>query len=286
MTNSPSKSDVTFAFFGTSHIAVHVLDALEAAGLLPALVVTLPPPPRGRGMQAKPTAVEAWARVRDIPLAHDWREFETRAWDIAIVVDYGKLLPQRMLDIPRCGFLNVHPSLLPRLRGPSPIRSAILHDERDTGVTVMRVDAELDHGPIVAQKKVVPPQWPLKNSQFEAFLMSAGGALLTQVLPLYMEGEIEAREQNHDLATFSEKFSKEDGLLDLHGDPYKNLLKIRALEGWPGTYAFFERAGKRLRVQILDAHLDGSKLAVDWVKPEGKREMSYEDFLRSGAKPI
>jgi methionyl-tRNA formyltransferase len=297
MTKSPKKIDLAanagstrshigFAFFGTSHIAVYVLEALLQADLVPTLVVTLPPTAQGRGMEAQSTAVEEWAKAHEIGVAYDWKEFETSTWDVAIVVDYGKLLPKKLLDIPRCGFLNIHPSLLPRLRGPSPMRSAILHDEREVGVTIMRVDEELDHGPIVAQKKVPVPKWPVKNSELEALLVPAGGALLAQILPYYVAGEIEAREQNHDLATFSEKFEKEDGLLDLHDDAYKNLLKIRALEGWPGTFAFFERSGKKIRVQIIEAHLEGKSLALDLVKPEGKREMPYADFLRSGAVPL
>ncbi len=280
------KSDLKFAFFGTSHIAVYVLEALAHAELLPTLVVTLPPLSRGRRLETQPTAVEEWARAHSIPVVHDWQEFESGTWDVAIVVDYGKLLPKKLLDIPRSGFLNVHPSLLPRLRGPSPMRSAILHDEREVGVTIMRVDVEMDHGPIVAQKKISLLEWPIKNSELEALLVPAGGALLAQILPHYVMDEIEAREQNHDLATFSEKFEKEDGFLDLKGDAYKNLLKIRAFEGWPGTFAFFERGGKKIRVHILKAHLERGKLILDVVKPEGKREMPYADFLNSGAQPL
>lgn len=277
--NNPQQ--IKFAFFGTSHIAVWVLDELLKAGLVPALMVTLPEKPKGRGLAPRPTAVASRAQVAGIAVATDWKAFEAGTWDVAVVVDYGQFLPKKLLDIPAHGFLNVHPSLLPRLRGPSPMRSAILHDERETGVTVMLVDEEMDHGPIVAQKKIVAPNWPVKNSELERLLAPEGGRLLAQILPEYVAGHIEPREQNHDLATFSEKFSKEDGLLDLNEDAYKNLLKIKAFEGWPGTHAFFKRAGKQLRVQILDAHMEGSKLIIDTVKPEGKREMPYADFARS-----
>ncbi len=287
MMNNPSKSKIRFALFGTSHIAVYVLDALLSADLVPALVVTVPNKPKGRGLEERPTAVESWARAHGIEVAHDWKAFEASEWDVAVVVDYGKMLSRTVLDVPKKGFLNVHPSLLPRLRGPSPMRSAILHDERETGVTVMLVDEEMDHGPVVAQKKVLIPDWPRKNSELEKLLVPEGGRLLAQILPEYVFGNIEPREQNHDLATYSEKFSKNDGLLDLKADPYQNLLKIKAFEGWPGTFAFFERADKRIRVQILEAHLDTrGALVIDTVKPDGKKEMSYEDFLRSGARPL
>jgi methionyl-tRNA formyltransferase len=284
-------TDIRFAFFGTSHIARY---ALEAAGLRPACVVTMPDAPRGRGLALSPSAVAEWASAREIPILKPERldeafiaEFGASSWDVCVVVDYGRILPQALLDIPRRGFLNVHPSLLPRLRGPSPIRSAILRDEKDTGVTLMLVDAKMDHGPIIAQKRVDIPEWPPHNAELERILMTEGGALLCAMLPVWVAGDIEAHEQNHDIATYCEKFTKADGELDLSADGYHNLLKIRAFEEWPGTYARFERGGKRIRVQILDAHLDPAdgRLKIDTVKPEGKNEMRYEDFLRSGAVP-
>ncbi len=294
MMNPREKNkEIKFAFFGTSHIAVYVLDALEAAGFIPNLIVTQTPKPYGRGLEILPTEVETWARKRSIAVAYDFNEFERAKSDVAIVADYGKLIPKKLIDMPRRGFLNVHPSLLPRLRGASPIRSAILNDER-TGVSVMLVNEGMDEGPIVAQKKIDVAPWPPWNSKLEKTLMQEGGILLAQILPQWISGYIDAHEQNHDIATYSEKIKKEDGLLDLKDDPYKNLLKIRAYEGWPGTYTFFERPStssgqapaKRIRVGIIDAHMETNRLIIDTVKPEGKREMSYEEFLRSGAKPI
>ena len=284
--NLSMTKKLRFAFFGTSHIAVYVLDALAQANLMPALIVTQPPKPKGRGLGEKPTQVELWARDGGIPVSHNTQEFESGKWDVAIVVDYGNMLPKNILDIPKRGFLNVHPSLLPRLRGASPIRSAILNDERTTGVSVMLVSEGMDEGPIVAQKKIEVTPWPIGNAALETMLMQEGGKLLAQIFPQWVAGEVDAHEQNHDVATYSEKIVKEDGLMDLQGDPYKNLLKIRAYEGWPGTYAFFERGGKRIRVGIIDAHVANGKLVIDRVKPEGKKEMAYVEFARSGAKPI
>lgn len=285
-TNQKNSSDIRFAFFGTSHIAVYILEALETASLWPKLVVTLPPKPKGRGLELQPTAVEEWARQRDILVVYDTEGFVKERWDVAVVVDYGKMLPNDLLTIPQTGFLNIHPSLLPRLRGASPIRTAILKDERSTGVSIMVVTEGMDEGPIVAQKKITPDVWPIGNAELERILLQAGGTLLAQVLPQWVAGEITAQDQNHDIATYCEKVEKEDGLLDLRADPYQNLLKIRAYEGWPGTFAFFERAGKKIRVSILDAHVEGKKLIIDAVKPEGKRDMPYSEFIRSGARAI
>lgn len=276
---------IKFAFFGTSHIATMVLDQLERASLVPSLVITMPPRRKGRGMQEAPTDVDAWARERHITVEYDWTNFENEQWDVAVIVDYGKILPDSLIAIPQKGFLNVHPSLLPRFRGASPMRSAILSDEKETGVSIILVDSLMDHGPIVAQKKVAIQNWPIKNSELETILLPIGGSLLAQILPAYVAGDIEPVEQNHDVATYCTKFTKEDGLLDISGNARENLLKLRAFEGWPGTYAFFERAGKKIRVAILDGHIEGSRFVPSLVKPEGKTEMSYADFVRSGAKP-
>lgn len=116
--------------------------------------------------------------------------------------------------------------------------------------------------------------------------MREGGRLLAQILPQWIAGEIEAQPQNHDVATFSEILKKEDGLINFRESPRKNLLKIYAYEGWPGTYAYFERAGKKIRVGIIDAHIEKDELVLDVVKPEGKKEMRYDEFERSGAKPM
>lgn len=284
---------VPFIFFGTGEIAVGVLNELESSSLLPALVVTSSDRPAGRGGALSASPVKTWAMARNLEILQPEKldsefcsKLQATGYQLFAVVDYGAFLPKKLLAIPKHGTLNMHPSLLPRLRGPSPIRSAILNDEKEVGVSVMLVDEKMDHGPIVAQRKVAMPEWPPRGRELDALLASSGGKLLAEIMPLRVSGAVEAHEQNHDVATFSQMFSKEDGLLDLvHGDPYQNLLKIRAFEGWPGTYTFFERAGKRIRVQILDAYLDGKKLLINRVKPEGKQEMSYDELVRSGAKP-
>ncbi len=287
------KDNIRFAFFGTFPLAEAVLDALESAGFLPALIVA--------GSDARDTRTKEtifppekkWALDRNIPVIQPEKidadliaMLEKESWDVFIVASYGKILPKKLLDIPRRGTINMHPSLLPRLRGPSPIRSAILNDEKNTGASIMLLDEKMDHGPLIAQKKVSVDPWPPHGYDLDMLLAKEGGSLLAQILQEWVDGEIDAREQNHDVATYCKIFTKEDGMLDLRDDPYKNFLKIRAFEGWPGTYAFFERDGKKIRAKILDAHITNGKLVIDRVIPEGKREMSHEDFLRSGARII
>jgi len=292
-----------FVFFGTPQITVVALEELEKKSLVPALIITAPDAPQGRGLKLTPSPVAVWAKHHSIPTLKPEKLdqafiFSLQATssklqvNLFVVVAYGHILPQTLLDIPKHGVLNMHPSLLPRLRGPSPIRSAILTDEKEVGVSVMLLDEKMDHGPIIAQKKVMIDTWPPSGKELDELLAHEGGKLLAEYLPRWVVGEIEAHAQNDDLATYCKMFTKEDGLLDLSADPYHNLLKIRAFEGWPCAYALFERNNERTRVKILDAHLDGArgatapKLVIDRVKPDGKSEMNYQDFLRSGAQPV
>lgn len=284
--------DVRFAFFGTPEISVTVANELEKAGYVPALVITRMDAPVGRGKVLTPPPMKVWAEARGIDVLQPKKITEdviatlhNTEWDLFIVAAYGRLLPQALLDIPQKSTLNVHPSLLPKLRGPSPIRSAILTDEKETGVSIMVLDADMDHGPLLGQTTVQLDTWPPHAIELENILATEGGRLLAEILPQWLDGTLTAVEQDHTQATFCKMLRKEQGLLNLADDAYANLLKIRAFEGWPGTYTFFERRGERIRVQILDAHLEGKTLVIDTVKPEGKNAMKYADFLRSGAVP-
>ena len=286
------KNNIHFAFFGTAPLSEGVLSALEETGFVPALIIAGADTKDIRTKEMVSPPEKRWAESRSIPVVQPEKmdqdfvdSLSKEVWDVFVVASYGKILPKKLLDIPRRGTVNMHPSLLPRLRGPSPIRSAILNDEKSTGVSIMLLDEKMDHGPLIAQKRVPIDQWPPRGHELDRLLAHEGGALVAQILREWVGGEIDAHEQNHDVATYCKIFTKEDGLLDLNDDPYTNLLKIRAYEGWPGTYAFFERDGKKIRVKILDGHLSQNKLVLDRVIPEGKREMTYAEFLLSGARP-
>ena len=197
-------------------------------------------------------------------------------WDLFIVAAYGKIIPQSILDIPKYGTLNVHPSLLPKLRGASPIQSAIL-EENSTGVTIMLMDADMDHGPILAQEPT-DIHWPPKASELEKVAAAQGARMLSEVIPAFVAGTLHPIAQNHDAATFIKKIAKEDGLIDLAGDPEKNFRKIQAFDIWPRTYFFTERNGVQTRVIITDAALEDGKLLIKKVIPEGRKEMDYKNL--------
>lgn len=305
------------AFFGTSDIAVQALEHLHEADLTPALIVTAPDRPKGRGLALSPSPVKEWALLHGIPVIEPEAlgdippELEKapsgEPWDVFVVVSYGRMIPRKILDLPLRGALNVHPSLLPKLRGPSPLESAILEDMRETGVTIMLLDEEMDHGPIVSQARITVEDWPPKALMLEKLLGDVGGELLVEAIVPWINGDIMEEKQDDDVATYTRKFTKEDGLIDLSGDPYANFRKIQAFSERPGTYFFVypersrgaeknlpapqskasrQAGGKKIRVKIADAEYlpaqagKGGVLTITRVIPEGKKEMDYEDFRR------
>ena len=203
-------------------------------------------------------------------------------WDFFVVASYGRMLPREVLALPRYGALNIHPSLLPKYRGPSPYISAILEDERETGVTIMMMEEKMDTGPVVAQAKleIVPEDWPPKGLLLSQMLFTEGANLLAEALPLLMLGELKLEPQRESAATYTRKYKDADALVDLHGDGRQNLLKIRAFDHEPRAH--FVLQGKR--VIITDASWQDGKLEILKVIPEGRKEMSYADFLRGQRK--
>ncbi len=280
-------------FFGTSELSVTVLEELQKAGLLPKAVICAEDKPVGRKMIITPPPAKVWAEHRGILVFQPATLREEKELnitekiknlvpncDLFIVASYGKIIPQAMLDIPKHGALNVHPSLLPRLRGPSPIQSAILTEE-ETGVSIMLLDAEMDHGALLVQEKVEVTPWPPYAEELESILAHRGGRILAEIIPKWIRGEIQSTEQDHSKATICKKIQKTDGEVDLvSGDPYEIFRKVRAFSGWPGTYFFTDYNGMRIRVLITKADFENNTLVITHVKPEGKKEMSYADFLR------
>lgn len=292
METSNGTSSIRIAFFGTAHISVIVLEEMVREGLMPSLIVTAPPKQKGRGLALAPSEVKVWADAHGIPTMEPVkldsefsRQLSMANCQLFIVASYGKIIPRTVLDMPKHGTLNMHPSLLPHLRGASPITSAILEDipissAHEAGATIMLIDEEVDHGPIVAQEKITIDHWPPKGSELEEALGVLGGKLLAQTIPNWVLGKIQPREQNHKEATYTKKASKESGHINLADDPVRMYRKIRAFDVWPRAYFITERNGREIRVVVTDAKIEEGKLIPLRVIPEGKKEMGYEDFLR------
>lgn len=283
---------IKFVYFGGEPLGVPALKELQKAGFLPSLVVANPDRPAGRGRRLSPPPVKVWAEERDIEV---WQptDFSDQAtiteklsdYDLFIVVAYNHILPTWLIELPEHKTLNLHPSLLPKYRGTNPIRTAILEDDKDTGVTIIQLDQKMDHGPIVAQQpiEISAAEWPLPGTELDSSLARLGGQLLASVLPSWTQGKINPLPQDHTQATFTKKMAKADG--ELHIDPhnlpagdeaYQTLLKIRAYDGWPGT--FFIHEGKRFKITEANLTQDGS-LDIVKIIPEGKKETGFCSYF-------
>jgi methionyl-tRNA formyltransferase len=262
-----------FAFFGSSMFSVFLLNSLKEKGWLPALIISTPDKPQGRKLVLTPTPVSVWAKENNIsliaPASLKVEIPELHGFDLFIVASYGKIIPQAILDMPKDGVLNVHPSMLPKYRGPSPIQSAMLDDDKNTGVTIMLLDALMDHGPIIAQEKIEIKEW-LPLLDMKKVLAEKGAALLVENF------KNTPVEQNHDLATYTKKITKEDGLIDFTSDPYLNYRKFLAFSGWPSVYYFVDN----VRVKITKARFEKQAFVIKKIIPEGKSEIDFNEHYR------
>ena len=268
---------IRFIFFGSSNFSVNVLDRLEGHNLSPVAVVTLPDKPKGRKLILTENPVKVWAKERNIKVIDSVEGIKA---DLFVVASYGKILPKELIFTPEHKTLNIHPSLLPRLRGPAPIQGAIL-EEKETGVTIIRLDEKMDHGPIIARESVSFDKWPDKYEVLEKRLAETGADLLVKILPDWLDGKIEEKPQEESGATFTKKIRKEDGLINFNEPAEVNLRKIYAYHIWPEAYFFFKRKdGREIRIIIKDAKIVNNEINFLRVVPEGKREMAWDEFLR------
>ena len=178
--------------------------------------------------------------------------------DVAVVAAYGKIIPPEALAIPRFGFVNVHPSLLPSYRGPSPMQAAIANGDAETGVTLIVLDADVDHGPIIAQERVTLSP-TIARRALEGELAERGAALLARVLPEYLAGRIVPTPQDHARATVTPLLSRDDGRMDWNASAAAIERNVRAYEGWPGTWCVLPNAQ---RLKVLRAAVNGPTTAA------------------------
>lgn len=275
-----------FAFFGSDEFSIIVLEQIIAEGFVPTLCVTQPDKPKGRKLVLTPTPIKEFCIQHNIPVITpdklDVREIESYSdsrFDFFVVASYGKIIAQKILDIPAHGCLNVHPSLLPEYRGASPIETAILNDTKNTGVTIMLMDAQMDHGPILAQQTHTFTDWPQTKKEVHDTLATLGGTMLAETISPFLAGEIEPKVQDHTQATFTKMIRKEDGQITLSDADRTTYLKYLALTPWPGLFFFIEKQNRQIRVKIESAHFDSENgFVIDTVIPEGKNSMSFESF--------
>lgn len=251
------NSALKIVFFGSSQFSKYVLEELEKAGFSPVLNIT--------------------SAKEDLPME---KLLELNP-DVFVVASFGKILPKKLIEIPKLKTLNVHPSLLPVLRGPAPIQGTIL-GLGSPGVTIIRMDEKMDHGPIVAQEPVNINPFPDHYAIVEEKLGRAGGKLLVKVLS--KPSPWTETPQDDSRATYIKMIKKEDGLIRLTDNPEKNLRKVLAYSNWPGAYILFAtKMGKEIRVVIKNAKIINDQFIPTRVIPAGKKEMDWQDFLRGNA---
>jgi methionyl-tRNA formyltransferase len=293
-------------FMGTPRFAVPTLDALADAHQVVG-VVTQPDQPAGRGREVRQSAVKQTGLQRDLPLfqPRSLRTPEALAqlaeWDpeVIVVAAFGQILSQDVLDLPSHGCLNVHASLLPRWRGAAPVAAAILAGDEVTGVTIMKLDAGLDTGPILAQRAE-----PIRPDDTRATLAKRlsylGAELFAETLPAYLTGDLEPQPQAQEGATLADQLRKEDGQLDWSRPATELDRKIRAFTPWPSAFTFWDN--RRLKVleaaplpdwqgsappgTVVEAEAGAAvvtsegALRLEKVQLAGKRAMEIEPFLR------
>lgn len=266
------------AFFGTPKIAQIVLEKLINSPYKPQIVVTGPDTKVGRGQKLEASPVKKTATEHNIKVLQPENlsslisQLSTLNLDLAILVAYGKIIPNDILQIPSFGFVNVHPSLLPKFRGPSPITTPILAGDKTTGVSLIVLDSELDHGPIIAQKEIVISPSDTHDS-LGTKLTTTGAKLLLETLPEYLAQNITPEQQDHDLATYTQKITKESGKIDISNPPDQITLDrmIRAYFPWPTVWAEIDEKNIKF-------------LPENKIQMEGKKPMLIKEFLNGYPK--
>jgi methionyl-tRNA formyltransferase len=302
---------LNLVFCGTPCFAVPTLDKLVEAGFHLRLVVTQPDRPKGRGLDLVSSPVKQRALQLGLPIAQPASirtndafraQMTTLKADAIIVVGYGRIIPQWMLDLPRLGNINLHASLLPKYRGAAPIQWAIAQGETVTGVTTMKIDAGLDTGDILLQEEI-PISSDDTAETLSPKLASVGADLTVKTLRGLQAGTVHPRPQDHSHATLAPILKKEDGLIDFSRPASEVLNRLRGFQPWPGAYTRFR--GKNLQIwqaRLVDQAVRSSALKVEGnrllagcglgtaielleLQLEGKKRTFVSDFLR-GYRPL
>lgn len=311
-------SKTSVIFFGTPEFAVPALSALYDAGYEIKAVVTAPDKPVGKKQIITSSPIKQFTLEHGLNILHPESLKNSPGLvsglmsfvaDVGIVVAYNKIIPKEIIDIFPRGILNIHPSLLPKYRGPSPIQSAIFAGETETGVTIMKIDEELDHGPTLATTR-----YSLLATRYcpeiAKELSELGARLLIETLPKYLNGEATPQKQNHSEATYTKKFTRDDGRIDWSKPAEEIYGQIRAMGAEPGVWTTWngkvlnilkthplpfcsiehgtpgkvEMLDKEVVVQtgIVDAKTNQSaacRLVLDKIQLEGKKRMSAKEFV-------
>ncbi len=301
------SSKVKIIFVGTPEFGAIILDKLIQNNLKPLLVITAPDKQVGRKQILTPPPVKILAEKYKIPILQPDKikdttyEIQNTNPDLIVVAAYSQIIPNDILKIPKYGCLNIHPSLLPRWRGPSPIQFAILNGDDKTGVTIIKMTEEIDAGPILRQKEIKIEEKETYTTLHNK-LGKLGGNLLIETIPKLINNEIEVINQDESKSTYSKFLKKEDGKIDWKKSAREIERQIRAFNPWPGSFTMW----KKRRIKILKARVlekintltypvgktlvapqnelcvqtGKGFLIIEKLQLEGKKEMASEEFIR------
>jgi methionyl-tRNA formyltransferase len=296
-------------FIGTPKFASIILEKLINGGYKPVLAITSPDKPAGRKQVLTPSKVKITAQEQNICIEQPEKissiknKISSIKPDLIILAAYGQIIPKDILNIPKFGAINIHPSLLPKYRGASPIQSAILNKDKETGITIYFMDEKMDHGPIISSIR-----HNISNDIFYEKLChelaDAGADLLLKTLPKIESGKIKPKLQDDSKATYTKIIKKDDGRINWSQSAQATERKIRAYNPWPGCFTFWKKNGKMLRIKILKAEArilsektsagkiissSGNEilvsckenfLSIKELQLEGKKPMKSNEFLK------
>ena len=314
MKNSKSK----IIFIGTPEFGAIILEKMIKNGYKPGLVITAPDKPVGRKLAITPPPVKVLAKKHKITVLQPGKILDSKSQiqefnpNLIIVAAYGQFFPKEILEIPTHGCLNVHPSLLPKYRGPSPIPHAILNGDRKTGVTILLIDEKTDHGPIIAQRTLVIEEQETAETLYNK-LANLGANLLMEIIPQWIKKMIKPKPQDDARASFTEILTRERGRINWKKTAEDLEKEVRAFYPWPGSYTFWQKISKLVIIKVLKARVykapggiaypvgkvlvvpqneigiqcgkgflggAGDFIVIEKLQMEGKKEMAAEDFLR------
>ncbi|HOK97195.1 MAG TPA: methionyl-tRNA formyltransferase [Candidatus Paceibacterota bacterium] len=301
---------MNFIFFGSNNFSKMILEGLIQKGFKPLLVVAPERKPQSKNKKLLISVVEELALKENILVTTPsnlneesfLNQIKNLKTDFALLSAYGKIIPLTLLQMFPKGFLNLHPSLLPKLRGATPIQTAILNNEPETGVSLFLMDEKIDHGPIIAQKKVEVDISTVNFLELSQKLAEGGVNLIVENLEKYLKGEIVAIAQDDSQATYCHKITKEDEKINWSEDALAIDRKVRALNPNPGTYTLlnnkifkiikgncFNDSDIRINKKPGEIFEFNQKMAVkcgkgfyliEEIKPEGKKIIKASDFLK------
>lgn len=255
------KENLKIIFMGTSWIAKEVLASLLEEKYNIIAVFTQPDKKTGRKQEIEASPVKKIAQMKKIPIFQPKKideeiieKIKELSPDLIVVFAYGKIIPKEVLEIPKFKCLNIHPSLLPKYRGPSPIQNAILSGEEKTGITIMIMDEKVDHGDILFQTEV-----PIDNDETSADLFQKisilSSKLVTDKFPLWIQGKIKPKKQDDEKATYCQLIEREDGHVFWNEEAQEIYNKFRAFHPWPGIFSIFENNGVLTRIKLVKINL-------------------------------